>query len=206
MRRSVQGEVYSSTFDRSAKQHIALAELVIERASAWSRPVRTSSSCSTPLTRLCRATHNNATSSGGRAAQRRCRRRGAARAEAVLRRRPDNRGGRFAHHPRHRPGGDRLACRRLLLRGAQEHREHGTAAEPGARLPPGLPGRGDDRLRHPPRGLLLSAAESTAVRRLRRRPWGRDEQSGLETLLERMRRTPDNATFLRRVQPTLPTD
>lgn len=32
MRRSVRGEVYASTFDRSAKQHIALADLVIERA------------------------------------------------------------------------------------------------------------------------------------------------------------------------------
>jgi transcription termination factor Rho len=32
MRRSVRGEVYASTFDRSPKQHIALAELVVERA------------------------------------------------------------------------------------------------------------------------------------------------------------------------------
>lgn len=39
---------------------------------------------------------------------------------------------------------------------------------------------------------------------LRRALQTRDEQSGLETLLERMRRTPDNATFLRTVQPTLP--
>ncbi len=41
MRRSVQGEVYSSTFDRPAKQHIALAELVVERAKRSRRPVRT---------------------------------------------------------------------------------------------------------------------------------------------------------------------
>ncbi|GAA3103243.1 hypothetical protein GCM10017687_13150 [Streptomyces echinatus] len=32
MRRSVRGEVYASTFDRSPKEHIALAELVVERA------------------------------------------------------------------------------------------------------------------------------------------------------------------------------
>ncbi|MGQ4442413.1 transcription termination factor Rho, partial [Streptomyces violaceoruber] len=39
---------------------------------------------------------------------------------------------------------------------------------------------------------------------LRRALVARDGQSGLETLLERLRRTPDNATFLRQVQPTLP--
>ncbi|MYS52247.1 transcription termination factor Rho, partial [Streptomyces sp. SID6013] len=54
--------------------------------------------------------------------------------------------------------------------------------------------------------LLLSAAETTAVRGLRRALGTRDGQSGLETLLERLRRTPDNATFLRQVQPTLPAD
>ncbi|MFD6556199.1 transcription termination factor Rho, partial [Streptomyces sp. NPDC058398] len=51
--------------------------------------------------------------------------------------------------------------------------------------------------------LLLSAAESTAVRGLRRALLTRDGQTGLETLLERLRATPDNATFLRRIQPTL---
>jgi transcription termination factor Rho len=33
---------------------------------------------------------------------------------------------------------------------------------------------------------------------------GRDAQSGLDVLLDRMRRTPDNAAFLRQVQGTLP--
>ncbi|CAM5702748.1 Transcription termination factor Rho OS=Streptomyces tendae OX=1932 GN=rho PE=3 SV=1 [Streptomyces tendae] len=54
--------------------------------------------------------------------------------------------------------------------------------------------------------LLLSAAEANAVRGLRRALGTRDGLSGLETLLERLRRTPDNATFLRQVQPTLPAD
>ncbi|MEU1167352.1 hypothetical protein ABZ372_46625, partial [Streptomyces sp. NPDC005921] len=53
--------------------------------------------------------------------------------------------------------------------------------------------------------LLLTPAELTAVRGLRRALQSREgTPSGLETLLERMRETPDNATFLRRVQPTLP--
>lgn len=42
------------------------------------------------------------------------------------------------------------------------------------------------------------------MRGLRRALQTRDGQSNLETLLERMRETPDNATFLRRIQPTLP--
>jgi transcription termination factor Rho len=52
--------------------------------------------------------------------------------------------------------------------------------------------------------LLLPPAESTTVRGLRRALQGRDGQANLETLLERMREAPDNATFLRRIQPTLP--
>ena len=51
----------------------------------------------------------------------------------------------------------------------------------------------------------MPAAELAAVRGLRRALQTRDGQAGLETLLERMRATPDNATFLRQVQPTLPT-
>lgn len=52
--------------------------------------------------------------------------------------------------------------------------------------------------------LLLSPGELTAARGLRRALRTRDGQANLETLLERMRATPDNATFIRRVQPTLP--
>jgi transcription termination factor Rho len=52
--------------------------------------------------------------------------------------------------------------------------------------------------------LLLSPAELTAVRGLRRVLQSGDGQGNLETLLQRMRETPDNATFLRRIQPTLP--
>jgi transcription termination factor Rho len=43
-----------------------------------------------------------------------------------------------------------------------------------------------------------------AVRGLRRALRTRDGQANLETLLERLRATPDNADFLRRIQPTLP--
>lgn len=53
--------------------------------------------------------------------------------------------------------------------------------------------------------LLLPGAELTTVRGLRRALQTRDGQAALETLLERLRATPDNAAFLRQVQPTLPT-
>jgi transcription termination factor Rho len=52
--------------------------------------------------------------------------------------------------------------------------------------------------------LLLTPAQLTAVRGLRRALRPREGQASLETLLERLRATPDNAAFLRQVQPTLP--
>jgi transcription termination factor Rho len=52
----------------------------------------------------------------------------------------------------------------------------------------------------------LSQAELTTIQGLRRALQTRDGQANLETLLERLRSTPDNATFLRRIQPTLPAE
>jgi transcription termination factor Rho len=53
--------------------------------------------------------------------------------------------------------------------------------------------------------LLLTPAELTAVHGLRRVLRSREGgPSGLETLLERLRSTPDNAAFLRQIRPTLP--
>ncbi|MCZ9344088.1 AAA family ATPase, partial [Streptomyces sp. TRM76130] len=65
MRRSVRGEVYASTFDRTPRQHIALAELVIERARRLVEAGEDVVLLLDSLTRLCRA-HNNAAGPGGR--------------------------------------------------------------------------------------------------------------------------------------------
>ncbi|MGW4568787.1 transcription termination factor Rho, partial [Streptomyces sp. NPDC004561] len=65
MRRSVRGEVYASTFDRPAKEHIALAELVVERAKRMVEAGEDVVVLLDSLTRLCRA-HNNASAAGGR--------------------------------------------------------------------------------------------------------------------------------------------
>ncbi|WP_030604814.1 transcription termination factor Rho [Streptomyces fulvoviolaceus] len=204
MRRSVRGEVYASTFDQGPKQHIALAELVIERAKRFVEAGEDVVILLDSLTRLCRA-HNNAASSSGRTLS------GGVDAGALLGPK------RFFGAARLAEEGGSLTILATAL------------VETGSRADDfffeELKGTGNMELRLSrdpasrrvfpavdinPSGtrreeLLLSPAELTAVRGLRRALHTRDGQTNLETLLERMRATPDNATFLRRIQPTLPT-
>jgi transcription termination factor Rho len=203
MRRSVRGEVYASTFDQSPKQHIALAELVVERAKRLVEQGEEVVILLDSLTRLCRA-HNNAAASGGRTLS------GGVDAAAL-------------HGPKRLFGAARLteeAGSLTILATA--------LVETGSRADDfffeELKGTGNMELRLDralsdrrvfpavdinPSGtrreeLLLTPGELTAVRGLRRALRSREGQANLETLLERMRATPDNATFLRQVQPTLP--
>ncbi|MGW4551497.1 transcription termination factor Rho [Streptomyces violaceorubidus] len=202
MRRSVRGEVYASTFDQSAKQHIALAELVIERAKRLVETGEDVVILLDSLTRLCRA-HNNAASSGGRTLS------GGVDAGALLGPK------RFFGAARTAEEGGSLTIlatalvetgsraddfyfEELKSTGNMELRLSRELAS--RRVFPAVEPIGSGTRREE---LLLSAAETTAVRGLRRALGTRDGQSGLETLLERLRRTPDNATFLRQVQPTL---
>ncbi|MEU9644704.1 transcription termination factor Rho [Streptomyces sp. NPDC048188] len=203
MRRSVRGEVYASTFDRSAKQHIALAELVIERAKRLVEAGEDVVVLLDSLTRLCRA-HNNAASSGGRTLS------GGVDAGALLGPK------RFFGAARTAEEGGSLTIlatalvetgsraddfyfEELKSTGNMELRLNRELASRRVFPAVDLTGSGTRR-----EELLLSAAETTAVRGLRRALGTRDGQSGVETLLERLRRTPDNAAFLRQVQPTLP--
>ncbi|MET9823867.1 transcription termination factor Rho [Streptomyces sp. NPDC006349] len=203
MRRSVRGEVYASTFDQSAKQHIALAELVIERAKRLVEAGEDVVILLDSLTRLCRA-HNNAASSGGRTLS------GGVDAGALLGPK------RFFGAARKAEEGGSLTIlatalvetgsraddfyfEELKSTGNMELRLSRDLASRRVFPAVDLTGSGTRR-----EELLLSAAEAGAVRGLRRALGSRDGQSGLETLLERLRRTPDNATFLRQVQPTLP--
>ncbi|MEU6366801.1 transcription termination factor Rho [Streptomyces sp. NPDC046931] len=203
MRRSVRGEVYASTFDRTPKEHIALAELVVERAKRLVEQGQDVVVLLDSLTRLCRA-HNNAAAAGGRtlsggvdaaALQGPKRLFGAARlaeeggsltilATALVE--TGSRADDFFFEELKSTGNMELRLDRALA----SHRIHPAVdiAASGTRR----------------EELLLSTAELTAVRGLRRALKSRDGQANLETLLERMRATPDNATFLRRVQPTLP--
>ncbi|QOV33773.1 transcription termination factor Rho [Streptomyces ferrugineus] len=203
MRRSVRGEVYASTFDRAPKQHIALAELVIERAKRLVEAGEDVVILLDSLTRLCRA-HNNAAASGGRTLS------GGVDAAAL-------------HGPKRFFGAARLAeeggsltilATALVETGSRADdfyfEELKSTGNMELRLSRDLASRRVfPAVDINPSGtrreeLLLPQAELTAVRGLRRALQTRDGQTTLETLLERMRETPDNATFLRRIQPTLP--
>lgn len=203
MRRSVRGEVYASTFDRPAKEHIALAELALARAERLVEQGRDVVLLLDSLTRLCRA-HNNAAGSGGRTLS------GGVDAAALL-------------------GPKRLFGAARLTEEAGSLTILATAlVETGSRADEyffeELKGTGNMELRldralaekrvHPAVDiaasgtrrdeLLVPADELAAVRGLRRALHSRDAQTSLETLLDRVRRTPDNAAFLRLIRTTVP--
>ncbi|MFF9038576.1 transcription termination factor Rho [Streptomyces sp. NPDC014892] len=203
MRRSVRGEVYASTFDRSPKEHIALAELVVERAKRLVEQGEDVVILLDSLTRLCRA-HNNAAASGGRTLS------GGVDAAAL-------------HGPKRLFGAARLteeAGSLTILATALVD----TGSRADGLFFEELKGTGNMELRLDraladrrvfpavditPSGtrreeLLLTADELTALRGLRRALRSHEGQANLETLLERLRATPDNAAFLRQVRPTLP--
>ncbi|MGW3204165.1 transcription termination factor Rho [Streptomyces sp. NPDC001135] len=204
MRRSVRGEVYASTFDRAPKEHIALAELVVERAKRLVEAGEDVVVLLDSLTRLCRA-HNNASAAGGRTLS------GGVDAGALLGPK------RFFGAARQAEEGGSLTILATVLvdtgsradgyyfeelksTGNMELRLDREAAT--RRLFPAvdLDATGTRR-----EELLLSPAELTAAHGLRRVLRSRENgPSGLETLLERLRSTPDNAAFLRQVRPTLP--
>ncbi|MFD4976551.1 transcription termination factor Rho [Streptomyces sp. NPDC058424] len=204
MRRRVRGEVYASTFDRSPRQHIALAELVVERAKRLVEAGEDVVILLDSLTRLCRA-HNNAAAAGGRtlsggvdagALQGPKRLFGAARsaeeggsltilATALVE--TGSRADDFFFEELKGTGNMELRLSRELA---------ARRVFPAVDIDPSGTRREE---------LLYSPAELSAVRGLRRALRSREGKTGLETLLERLRDTPDNATFLRRVQPTLPT-
>ena len=97
-----------STFDRPAEEHTQVAELTIERAKRMVEDGKDVVIILDGITRLARA--YNLGGAGDRPHHvRRHRHRRAVPAQEVLRRRPQHRGGRLAHDPRHRARRDRLA-------------------------------------------------------------------------------------------------
>ncbi|MGW7528681.1 transcription termination factor Rho [Streptomyces sp. NPDC054783] len=204
VRRSVRGAVYASTFDRTPKEHIALAELVVERAKRLVEAGEDVVILLDSLTRLCRA-HNNASAAGGRTLS------GGVDAGALIGPK------RFFGAARQAEEGGSLTIlatalvdtgsradgyyfEELKSTGNMELRLDREAA--ARRLFPAvdLDATGTRR-----EELLLTPSELTAVHGLRRVLRSREGgPSGLETLLERLRATPDNAAFLRQIRPTLP--
>ncbi|MFF8404338.1 transcription termination factor Rho [Streptomyces sp. NPDC014846] len=204
MRRSVRGEVYASTFDRPAKEHIALAELVVERAKRLVEAGEDVVVLLDSLTRLCRA-HNNASAAGGRTLS------GGVDAGALLGPK------RFFGAARQAEEGGSLTilATALVETGSRADgyffEELKSTGNMELRLDRELAGRrvfpavDIDTTGTRREELLLEPAELAAVRGLRRALRPREGgPAALDTLLERLRSTPDNATFLRRILPTLP--
>lgn len=203
MRRSVRGEVISSTFDRPAKQHIAVADLAIERAKRLVEQGQDVVVLLDSLTRLCRA-HNTAASSGGRTLT------GGVDAAALIGPKQFFGAARLAEE-----GGsltilatalvdtgsraDDYYYEELKSTGNMELHLDRSLAE--RRIFPavdvGISGTRREE-------LLLPGPELSVVRGLRRVLHGRGTQSGLEVLLDKIRQTPDNAAFLRQINGTVP--
>ncbi|NUP35628.1 MAG: transcription termination factor Rho, partial [Streptomyces sp.] len=203
MVRGVRGEVLSSTFDRPAKEHIALAELAVERAKRLVELGQDVVVLLDSLTRLCRA-HNNAVAHSGRTLS------GGVDAAALLGPKRLFGAARLAEE-----GGsltilatalvdtgsraDTFFYEELKGTGNMELYLDRTLAE--RRVFPAVDVLASGTRREE---LLLAPGELPVVRGLRQALHGRDAQSGLEVLLDRMRQTPDNAAFLRQVHGTVP--
>ncbi|MFJ9037347.1 transcription termination factor Rho [Streptomyces sp. NPDC102406] len=203
MRRSVRGEVYASTFDQPAKAHVALAELAVERAKRLVEQGRDVVILLDSLTRLCRA-HNNAASSGGRTLS------GGVDAAALTG--PKRLFG--AARNTEEAGSLTILATALVDTGSRADDYFFEELKGTGNMELRLDRVLADRRVHPavdvtPSGtrreeLLLSAPELSALRGLRRALQGREGQSSYETLLDTLRRTPDNAAFLRQVHSTVP--
>ncbi|MEU1120094.1 MULTISPECIES: transcription termination factor Rho [unclassified Streptomyces] len=203
MRRSVRGEVLASTFDRPAKEHIALAELAVERARRMVEDGRDVVMLFDSLTRLCRA-YNNAASSGGRTLS------GGVDASAVQGPKRLFGAARLAEEG----GSLTLLATALVETGSraddyyfEELKSTGNMelwldrSIAGRRVYPAVDVTPSGTRREE---LLVPGEELTAMRGLRRALRGRDGQSSLEALLEQLAKTPSNAAFLRQVRQTVP--
>jgi transcription termination factor Rho len=205
MRASVRGEVIASTFDQPAKQHIAVAELAVERAKRLLEQGRDVVILMDSLTRLCRA-HNTAAASGGRTLS------GGVDASALLGPKRLFGAARLAEE-----GGSLTILATALvetgsraddyyyeeLKGTGNMELHLDRSLAQRRIFPAVDVVSSGTRREE---LLLSPGQAQTVRGLRRALHGRDAQGGLEVLLDRIRQTPDNAAFLRQVHGTLPGD
>ncbi|GIX07344.1 MAG: hypothetical protein KatS3mg115_1747 [Candidatus Poribacteria bacterium] len=122
MERSVHGEVVSATFDEPPERHVAVAEIVIEKAKRAVEFGKDVVILLDSLTRLARAynlvaPHTGKTLTGGLDSA------ALMGPPSVLWGGTQHRRGRQFDHPGHRPGGHRQPDGRLHLRGVQGHRQ-----------------------------------------------------------------------------------
>ena len=163
MERSVERRGRSaSTFDEPASRHIQVAEMVIEKAKRMVEYGKDVVILLDSITRLARAYNTEVPPSGkiltgGIDSQR------PPEAEAVLRRRPQDRGGRLADDPGDRAGRHRQPHGRRDLRGVQGHRQHGAPPRPPAGRQARLAGHRHQEERHPQRGAADARPRSSAA-------------------------------------------
>jgi transcription termination factor Rho len=203
MRRRVSADVLASTFDRGPKDHIALAELAVERAKRLAESGRDVVVLLDSLTRLCRA-HNNAAAAGGRTLS------GGVDAGAL--RGPKRLFG--AARCTEEAGSLTILATALVETGSradeyffEELKGTGNMElrlgriQADQRLFPAVDINASGTRREE---LLLPADELTALRALRRALHHQDAPAALDTLLAKVRATPDNAAFLRQIRRTVP--
>jgi transcription termination factor Rho len=203
MRRTIGGEVLASTFDRPAHEHIAIAELAIERAKRLAEQGTDVVILLDSLTRLCRA-HNNNAKPGGRTLS------GGVDAAAVAG--PKQLFG--AARNLEEAGSITILATALIDTGSraddyffEELKSTGNMelrldrALSDKRVFPAIEMAGSSTRREE---LLIPADELDAVRRLRRVLSAQTGQQATELLLERMKNTASNAEFLRQIRQTTP--
>ena len=132
MRRSIDGEVYSSTFDEPVEDHCRVAEMVLERAKRLVEAGTDVLILLDSITRLTRA-YNLAVPTSGRTLSGGMDPVALYPAQEVLRGRAQHRGGWQHDHPRGVPGRYGQPHGRRDLRGVQGHGQHGGPPRP----PPG---------------------------------------------------------------------
>ena len=204
MRRSVEGEVISSTFDRPPHEHVAIAELAVERAKRLAEQGTDVVILLDSLTRLCRA-HNNNAKPGGRTLS------GGVDAASVTR--PKQLFG--AARNLEEAGSVTILATALIDTGSRaddyffeelkstgnmELRLDRALAE--RRIYPAVDITGSGTRREE---LLVSPEELDAMHRLRRVLSAQPSGQAVELLLERMKNTAGNADFLRQIRQTTPT-
>jgi transcription termination factor Rho len=197
------GEVLASTFDEPARRHIELAELALERAKRMVERGRDVVLLLDSLTRLCRA-HNTGAPGSGRTLS------GGVDAAALAgpkrffgaARRTEEAGSLTILASALVDTGSRaddFYFEELKGTGNMELRLDRALAQRAVHPALDLAGCGTRRDE-----LLLSAPESAVQHGLRRALAGRDPHTGIDALLERLRKTPDNAAFVRHALATVP--
>ncbi|HET9167911.1 MAG TPA: transcription termination factor Rho [Actinospica sp.] len=203
MRRAIGGEVIASTFDRPAQEHIAIADLAVERAKRLAEQGTDVVILLDSLTRLCRA-HNNTAKPGGRTLS------GGVDAASVAG--PKQLFG--AARNLEDAGSVTILATALIDTGSraddyffEELKSTGNMelrldrALSDKRVFPAIELSGSSTRREE---LLIPAEELDTVRRLRRVLSAQPGTQSTELLLERMKNTATNADFLRQIRQTTP--